>query len=75
MQKIPFKKCGTFSERKVSVDQAMKILRNNGIETNKEQAKEILDFLYLLAKMHQGEALNAPLDNIPKREIEPKIPV
>lgn len=34
------------------VGQAMKILRNNGIETNEEQAKAILDFLYLLAQMH-----------------------
>lgn len=53
MQRISYIKPGIFSDRKVSVDQAMNILRNNGIETNEEQAKAILDFLYLLAKMHR----------------------
>lgn len=44
----------------------MKILRNNGIETNEEQAKEILDFVYLLAKMHHDQSSqDALVDNIP----------
>jgi hypothetical protein len=34
----------------------MKILKKNGIETNEEQTKEILDFLYLLAKMDRDRS-------------------
>lgn len=66
MQRITYKKPGIFTDRKVTIDQAMKILRNNGIETNEEQAKEILDFLYLLAKMHRDQnPQDASFDNSP----------
>ena len=51
MQDFSHNKLGTFSDRKVSIIQAMKILKKNGIETNEEQAEEILNFLYLLAKV------------------------
>jgi hypothetical protein len=44
----------TFSVRKVSVDQAIKILRRNGIRANKEEAEIILDFLYLIAKTYKN---------------------
>jgi hypothetical protein len=33
-----------FSNRRVSIDQAIKILRRNGIEANEDQARLILDF-------------------------------
>jgi len=39
-----------FSNRRVSIDQAIKILRRNGIQANEEHARIILDFLYLIAK-------------------------
>ena len=44
----------TFSVRKVSVDQAIKVLRRNGIRANKEEAEIILDFLYLIAKTYKN---------------------
>jgi hypothetical protein len=40
-----------FPKRAVSVKQAIKVLKQNGIETTDEQAKIILNFLYLLAKV------------------------
>ena len=39
-----------FSDRKISVEQAIRILRRNGIQVNEDQARTILDFLYLIAK-------------------------
>jgi hypothetical protein len=49
-----------FSSRKVSRDQAINLLRRNGIYVDEEQAAIILDFLYLLArtysKVADGEA-------------------
>ena len=44
----------TFSVRKVSVDQAIKVLRRNGIRANREEAEIILDFLYLIAKTYKN---------------------
>jgi len=38
-----------FSGRKVSVNQAINLLRRNGIRVSEEQAVIILDFLYLSA--------------------------
>ncbi|TZF93717.1 hypothetical protein FW781_18680 [Chryseobacterium panacisoli] len=38
-----------FSGRMVSTIQAIKVLKNNGIHTNEEEAIVILDFLYMLA--------------------------
>lgn len=38
-----------FSGRKVSVSQAINLLRRNGIRVSEEQASIILDFLYLSA--------------------------
>jgi hypothetical protein len=48
-----------FSTRKVSVDQAVKLLRRNGVRVNKESVEIILDFLYCIAKtynMQKGHA-------------------
>ena len=39
-----------FSNRRISIDQAIKVLRRNGIQANEDQARIILDFLYLMAK-------------------------
>jgi hypothetical protein len=50
MQQSIENKPATFLDRQVSVDQAIKILKRNGIQANEEQACIILDFLYLLAK-------------------------
>ncbi len=43
-----------FSSRKVSTNQAIKVLKRNGIQVNEDQAIVILDFLYLLAKTYSG---------------------
>lgn len=43
-----------FSDRRVSVNQAMKILKKNGIETSLAQVKEILDFLYIFTKVYSN---------------------
>jgi len=56
MEQISNNKPRFFSDRKVSIDQAVKILRKNGIETTDVQAKDILDFLYLLAKTHHDQS-------------------
>ena len=41
-----------FSSRKVLPNQAVNLLRRNGIQLNEEQAAIILDFLYLLARTY-----------------------
>jgi len=53
-EQITKERTRTFIDRKVSFNQAMKVLRKNRVETNEEYAKEILDFLYLIAKMLPG---------------------
>jgi hypothetical protein len=55
-----------FSTRKVSVDQAVKLLRRKGIRVNKESAEIILDFLYCIAKTYKTQQGHVSL------EIEPK---
>lgn len=50
MQNSSYKRPRDFSNKKVSVVQTIKILKRNGIEINEDQASEILDFLYLIAK-------------------------
>ena len=44
-----------FSDRKVSINLVMKILKKNGIETSIAQAKEILDFLYTFTKLYSKQ--------------------
>ena len=49
-----------FSNTRISIDQAIRILRRNGIQANEEQARIILDFLYLIAKtISKPETLNS----------------
>jgi hypothetical protein len=50
MQKISTNKPKAFSNRGVTIDQVIRILSRNGIQTNEDQARIILDFLYLIAK-------------------------
>lgn len=55
----------SFSARKVSVDQAIRLLKRNGIRVDKEKAETILDFLYLIAKTyrtHRGRINQIELD-------------
>jgi hypothetical protein len=65
-----YNKHGIFSDRKISVDQARKILRNSSIETNEVQTKVILNFLYLFAKMQISRGFKVRSDNFPQKEIE-----
>ena len=50
MQNTHHNEVDTFFTRKVSTNQAIKVLQRNGIQVNEEQAQLILNFLYLLAK-------------------------
>jgi len=50
MQPISSNKPKAFSNRKITVDQAIRILKRNGIRVSEDQARIILDFLYLIAK-------------------------
>ena len=50
MQLISNKTQKRFSSKRGSVDQAIKILKRNGIQTNEDQAGVILNFLYLIAQ-------------------------
>lgn len=38
-------------KRNVTPDQAVRILRKNGIEVSEKEAKKILDFMYIIAKL------------------------
>ena len=47
---MPNAKPKAFSNRRISIDQAIRVLRRNGIQADEDQARIILDFLYLMAK-------------------------
>jgi hypothetical protein len=51
MKTISNNKPKAFSNRRITIDRAIEILRRNGIQTNEDQATIILDFLYLIAKI------------------------
>ena len=53
MQSLLNKTPKAFSGKKVSADQAIKILKRNGIQTSQDQAEIILEFLYLIAKTYR----------------------
>ena len=55
MSQAPVKNSNVFSIRKVSADQAVKVLGRNGIRVSKEEAKVILDFLYLIARTYNTQ--------------------
>ncbi|TFF38481.1 hypothetical protein [Mucilaginibacter psychrotolerans] len=44
-------KAGNSEKRNVTPEQTIKTLRENNIEVSENDAKEILDFLYFLAKL------------------------
>lgn len=52
MNHLQIKNPKAFSEKKVSLNQAITILKQNGVQTDEDQAKVILDFLYLIAKTY-----------------------
>lgn len=62
-----------FSERKVTISQTIRILYRNGIEIDEEEAKTILDFLYLLAKTAAKPETQAENTQHPKRKSNPEI--
>lgn len=55
MQKSNDRIVKPFSNRKVSVEKAIKLLRQGGIKVNEDEAVIILDFLYLLASSFKKE--------------------
>lgn len=38
-------------KRNITPDQAVRILRKNGIEVTEKEARKILDFMYIIAKL------------------------
>ena len=63
MEQISNNKPRFFSDRKVSIDQAIKVLRKNGIETTEEQAKDILDFCICLLKTYHDQSAQHTYNN------------
>ena len=55
MNQFPDKNSNTFVARKVSTDQAIRLLGRKGIQINTEKAEIILDFLYLIARTYKKE--------------------
>ena len=58
MDQLLYKRSKVFSTRKVSVDQAVRLLGRNDIHVDKEKAEIILDFLYLIAKTYNTQKEN-----------------
>jgi len=52
---------GEQAKRKITPEQAIKILRKNGIEATEKDAEIILDFLYFLAKLTVNQYFNGEL--------------
>lgn len=38
-------------KRNITPDQAVRVLRKNGIEVSEKDARKILDFMYIIAKL------------------------
>ncbi|NVM66882.1 hypothetical protein FHW88_005200 [Mucilaginibacter sp. SG538B] len=55
MEASLYKKPKEFSSRKISITQAIKILKRSGVEISEDQVSIILDFLYLLARTFKLE--------------------
>jgi hypothetical protein len=67
MNQFPYRSPRAFSGRKISLDQAIKVLKRNGIRVNRENAEVILDFLYLIAKTYKNQKEHANYEeNKPK---------
>ena len=65
MDQLTIQNSKAFSSKKVTVDQAYKILHRNHIQVDKIQAEEILDFLYLIAKTYDLKEIDLPASNKP----------
>lgn len=52
METLPYTN-KTYSHKKVTISQAVKLLKKNGIPTTEDQAVLILNFLYLLARAYK----------------------
>ncbi len=59
MLQLYYKNARVSSSRKVSTEQAIRVLKRNGIKVDKEKADIILDFLYLIAKTYRRVEDNA----------------
>jgi hypothetical protein len=53
-----FMRADRLQKRNITPAQAVKILRKNGIETDENNAKIILEFLYFLAKLTVKQYFN-----------------
>jgi protein-tyrosine-phosphatase len=51
-------KAGSSEKRSITPEQTIKALRENNIEVSENEAKEILDFLYFLAKLTVNQYIN-----------------
>jgi hypothetical protein len=54
MQEFSTNQTKAFYTRQISINTAIRILHQNDIRVNAVQAKEILDFLYLIAKTYKN---------------------
>lgn len=76
MNNITEERLKGFSPRKVSTEKAIKLLRQGGIQVNKEEAEIILDFLYLIAKTYRKQMEMESQDELePGDESNSKFPV
>lgn len=50
MEYLQHKELSNLPGKKISIELAMKLLKNNGIDVNEQEAKIILKFLYILSK-------------------------
>lgn len=55
MNQLRYENSKDFPTRKVSVDQAVRLLSRNGIRVSKEFAEIILDLLYCIAKSYNTQ--------------------
>lgn len=51
---------GLAEKRNITLEMAIKVLRKNGVEIDEKKVLEILDFLYLLAKLTVNQYINNP---------------
>ncbi len=60
-----------FIDRKVSSGKAIGLLARNGIEVNDEEAAVILNFLYLMAKIHNRKMSLKDVDILKEKSNKP----
>lgn len=60
MSQLSNRNTKAFSVKKVSLNRTMYILKKNGIQSDDDQAKVILDFLYLIAKTYSLNTIDKP---------------